>query len=85
MWGLLTMTPKTFGCGVEDSDMPLKFLAKGRTTANCKHDSVIRIEVAGMSREVCEDCGRVSLGYVEQHLQPIADHSAVDAVSGATD
>lgn len=27
----------------------------------------MRIEIAGMSREVCENCGRVSVGYVEEH------------------
>ena len=43
--------------------------AKRRTTAQCNHESVIRIEVAGMSREVCEGCGRVSLAYVEEHFR----------------
>ena len=47
----------------------------------------MRIEVAGMSREVCETCGRVSLGYVEDHFvewvdvdsdEPDEDTSAED-------
>lgn len=79
------MTPKTSDRLVEDSHMSLKFLAKRRITANCKHQSFIRIEVAGMSREVCEGCGRVSIGYVEEHLLARLTHSAVDSVSGATD
>lgn len=30
----------------------------------------MRIELAGMSREVCASCGRVSVGYVEEHFSP---------------
>jgi hypothetical protein len=47
--------------------MTLNFRARARTTSDCTHESEMRIEVAGMSRDVCEACGRVSLGYVEDH------------------
>ena len=48
--------------------MTIKFLSKNRPTPNCKHEKQIRTMVAGMSREVCESCGKVSVGYVENHL-----------------
>ena len=38
----------------------------------------MRIEVAGMSREVCESCGRVSLGYVEDHYRDWLDEESGD-------
>lgn len=50
--------------------MTIKFLSKHRSTTDCKHESQMRIEVAGMSREVCEACGKVSVGYIENHLRP---------------
>lgn len=50
--------------------MTINFLSKGRFTSSCTHESVITNEIAGLSREVCELCGRVSLGYVEDHYQP---------------
>lgn len=50
--------------------MSLRFLTKVRATASCEHESQIRLEVAGMSREVCESCGRVSVDYVEDHYRP---------------
>lgn len=48
--------------------MTINFFSKHRSTTECKHESQMRIEVAGMSREVCEACGKVSVGYVESHL-----------------
>lgn len=61
------MAPK-FHVGEADlSPMALNFLTKRRMTSNCAHKSLVRIEVAGMSREVCAECGRVSLGYIEPH------------------
>lgn len=50
--------------------MTIKFLSKNRTSTSCKHESQMRIEVAGMSREVCESCGKITVGYVENHLAP---------------
>jgi hypothetical protein len=38
------------------------------TASECTHESSIRMEFAGMSREVCEACGRVSVGFVEDHF-----------------
>lgn len=48
--------------------MSIKFLSKHRSITDCKHESQMRIEVAGMSREVCEACGKVTVGYIENHL-----------------
>jgi len=45
--------------------MTLSFLNKRST---CEHKFQMRIEIAGMSREVCESCGKVSVAYVESHL-----------------
>lgn len=61
------MVPKLGAGRAEYGVMTLR-QAKRRATAQCKHDSLMRIEVAGMSREVCEGCGRVSLAYVEEHF-----------------
>lgn len=63
--------------------MTIKFLAKKRTTADCAHPKKIRIEVVGMSREVCESCGLVSLGYVSNHFDP--DASPTDTDVGESD
>jgi hypothetical protein len=41
-------------------------------TTECTHEKQMRIEVAGMSREVCESCGRVSVGFVDDHLHAAA-------------
>lgn len=50
--------------------MTLKFLSKNKVTGACEHESQIRTEVAGMSREVCESCGKVTVGYIQSHIQP---------------
>lgn len=71
------MTPKVRAAVADLSDMALKFLTKRRMTSNCAHESLMRIEVAGMSREVCEECGRVKLGFIEAH------HGSVPARAGA--
>jgi len=47
--------------------MTLSFLNK---RSECTHRVQMRIEIAGMSREVCESCGKVSVGYVESHISP---------------
>jgi hypothetical protein len=47
--------------------MTLSFLNK---RSECTHQVKMRIEIAGMSREVCESCGKVSVGYVESHISP---------------
>lgn len=48
--------------------MTINFLAKKRATLDCDHETQMRIEVAGMSRGVCETCGRVSVGFVGEHF-----------------
>lgn len=48
--------------------MTINFLARRRVSSVCVHESQMRIEIAGLSREVCEACGRVSVGYVGNHL-----------------
>ncbi len=50
--------------------MTLSFLSKRRLTADCTHSNQMRIEIAGMSREVCEACGKVTVSYVEEHYDP---------------
>lgn len=50
--------------------MTINFRSRRRTTSDCEHETSMRIEVAGMSREVCESCGRVSVGFVEEHFSP---------------
>ncbi|MGD2042952.1 MAG: hypothetical protein PVJ28_04820 [Acidimicrobiia bacterium] len=52
----------------DDHLMTINFRSKRRTTSECPHETSMRIEVAGMSREVCESCGRVSVGFVEEHF-----------------
>lgn len=37
---------------------------------DCEHRFRMRTEIAGLSREVCESCGKVSVGYVESHISP---------------
>lgn len=61
--------------------MTLNFMAKRRMTAGCAHDHQMRIEVAGMSREVCESCGRVSVAYVGDHFQKDLDQIPSDTTS----
>ena len=60
--------------------MTVKFLSRHAITAECAHESQMRIEVAGMSREVCESCGKVSVGYIEDHYQPERVQEVEDAI-----
>jgi hypothetical protein len=78
---MVAMTPKFTRRQVEEDVMSLNLLARSRNADNCKHESAMRIEVAGMSREVCESCGRVSLGYVENHCHKRLAQSAADSSS----
>lgn len=48
--------------------MTINFRSMRRVTPECAHESQIRTEIAGLSREVCESCGRVSVGYVGNHF-----------------
>lgn len=50
--------------------MTFRLNNKRRSAANCAHDSQVTIEIAGMSRSVCEACGRVSVSYVDTHFTP---------------
>lgn len=43
----------------------------------CSHTSEIRMEIAGMSRSVCERCGRVSVTYIDDHLRRTRSNQAV--------
>ncbi|HJS72393.1 MAG TPA: hypothetical protein VJ858_06655 [Acidimicrobiia bacterium] len=64
--------------------MTLNFLTKRRRTTECTHEKQMRIEVAGMSRDVCESCGRVSVGYVDDHIQVAArDRGQTDSFEDA--
>lgn len=64
--------------------MTLKFRSKRRATSECTHEISIRTEVAGMSRQVCESCGRVSLGFVEDHFNPEGAQT-VESNAGSAD
>jgi hypothetical protein len=63
--------------------MTINFRGRARVINDCMHDSTMRIEVAGMSREVCEGCGRVSLGFVEDHYSEWMDSESFPAETDA--
>lgn len=44
----------------------------------CPHTSELRMEIAGMSRTVCEKCGRVSVAYLDDHLRSIRSNQTVE-------
>ena len=50
--------------------MTLNFLSQRRLTTDCGHAAQMKIEIAGMSREVCELCGKITVSYVEDHFSP---------------
>jgi hypothetical protein len=54
-----------------------------RRMSTCSHESLMKIEIAGMSREVCESCGRVRIGYVENHAKAKDAQLAALASSGS--
>lgn len=63
------MSPKRATSIVDVFFMTITFRSKRRTTDNCVHSHQVHMEIAGMSRAVCETCGRVSVGYVENHIR----------------
>jgi hypothetical protein len=65
--------------------MTIKFLTKHRATLNCTHDAHMRIEIAGMSRDVCETCGRVSVEYLGDHLSAESAQAIADALDESGD
>lgn len=50
-------------------DMTIHFLTKRRATLDCSHETQMTIEIAGLSRGVCETCGKVSVSYVGEHFK----------------
>jgi hypothetical protein len=60
--------------------MTKRFLSRHRTDPNCTHQSRLRTEVAGMSREVCQTCGKVTVGYIEDHFQPGRTQAVEEAI-----
>jgi hypothetical protein len=50
--------------------MAFRFKTKQRATSTCPHTDQVKIEVAGLSRSVCESCGRVSVEYVGDAYPP---------------
>lgn len=56
--------------------MTMNFRTRTRTTSRCAHENRMRIEVAGMSREVCETCGKVSLAFVDDTYSDWSDEGA---------
>lgn len=69
----MAMAPKCRRPDADPDHMTLSFRAKKRPSSTCIHPSEISIEVAGMSRSVCESCGRVSLVFVDNHYKDRAD------------
>lgn len=65
------------------SDMTIRFLTRRRATTECAHPSQVRTETAGLRRDVCETCGRVSVGYVANHRD--TDGSSDEDVSPGED
>jgi len=66
---------------VDEEHMTINFLSKRRHTTDCSHTTQMKIEIAGMSREVCESCGKVTVSYVDEHFsreraQKLAERSA---------
>jgi hypothetical protein len=70
MWGLFSMTLWLEGTLADLSNMTVNFFSKHRSPSECEHKNQMRIEIAGMSREVCESCGKVSLTFLEDHFRP---------------
>lgn len=62
------MTPKLSAHIDDDSGMTINFRSMRRPTTPCEHETQIKTEIAGLSRSVCESCGRVSVGYVGNHF-----------------
>jgi hypothetical protein len=76
------MVPKIGAPGVDG--MCMRNFRTKRRMSSCSHESLIRIEIAGMSREVCESCGRVAIGYVENHARAKVAQLAAAASSGSS-
>jgi hypothetical protein len=53
------MAPKIWQETVDQDDMTIHFRSGRRTPSLCPHESLMRIEIKGMRRNVCENCGRV--------------------------
>lgn len=62
------MTPKKPAFPVDQEDMTLGFFMRGSQPRECAHTTTVRSEISGMSREVCTQCGQVSIGYVSDHV-----------------
>lgn len=65
--------------------MTLNFLSKRRLTTDCSHAAQMKIEIAGMSREVCELCGKITVSYVEDHFNPERVQELAERSSGSSD
>lgn len=50
--------------------MTFSFKTRQRATIICTHASEVTLEIAGLSRSVCESCGRVSVSYVGDAYPP---------------
>lgn len=75
------MAPKICQTPPISSHMTLNFRQRRRTTSECTHRNSMRIEIAGMSREVCENCGNVSVGYVDDHFSRDGAAQVVEAAA----
>ena len=53
-------------------------MANGRRIVDCKHNRTISTVTAGLERSVCEDCGHVSVRYIESTVHIFPDASDID-------
>jgi hypothetical protein len=65
--------------------MTLNFLSKRRHMTDCSHKSQMKIEIAGMSREVCESCGKVTVSFVDEHFSRERAQELAERSVGADD
>jgi hypothetical protein len=85
MWCDPGMAPRNRTVSADATGMSLKFLTKQRPVTHCDHPSEVRLEIAGLSRSVCESCGRVSVGYVKDHFRSSRAHELLEIGSDEDD
>lgn len=62
--------------------MTINFRNRRRAINDCTHEETVRTETAGMSREVCESCGHVSVGFVADHRAHIETQDSAETAVG---
>jgi hypothetical protein len=85
MWCDPGMAPRNRAVSADATGMSRKFLTRQRPVTHCDHPSEVRLEIAGLSRSVCESCGRVSVGYVKDHFRSSRAHELLEIGSDEDD